>query len=240
MSQHISRKELKQDEFKETLAHGAQYALSHTRIMWMGAAAVVTVLVLVGGWKLYSDRQAEKATAAFEDARKTFDARIRTAGEPEEPGEPSYLEEKNKYLDAQKKFRDVAAKYSLTQQGQTARYYGAVSTARLGQTDDALKELKAIEGGGNAELASLARLEMAQIYARTGKPDEAARLLKLLIEKPTDLVPKALAQMALADQFRKANPAEAAKLYQQVKKENPESALSDEADKRLTDLGPQS
>jgi hypothetical protein len=53
-------------------------------------------------------------------------------------------------------------------------------------------------------------------------------------------VPKALAQMALADQYRKANPAEAAKLYQQIKKDHPDSMLGDEADKRLTDLGPQS
>ncbi len=240
MAQHITRKELKHDEFKETLAHGAEYALSHTRMLWIGGLAVLAVVVLAGGWRLFSDRQAEKATAAFEDARKIFDARIRTAGEPEEPGEVTYLEEKNKYLDAQKKFREVAAKYSMTQQGQAARYYAAVCTARLAQTDEALKELKAIEGGGNTEVAALARLEMAQMYSQTGKPDEAARLLKLLIDKPTDLVPKALAQMALADQYRKSNPAEAAKLYQQVKKDHPDSMLADEADKRLTDLGPQS
>ncbi len=240
MSQHITRKELKQDEFKATLAHGAEFALSHTRMLWMGGLAVAAVLVLVGGWRFYSDRQSEKATVAFEGARKTFEARIRTAGEPEEPGEITYVEEKNRYIDAQKKFRDVAAKYSMTPQGQMARYYAAVCTARLGQTDEALKALKAVEGGSNAELASLARLEMAQIYAQTGKPDEAVRLFKLLIEKPTDLVPKARAQMALADQMRQTNPAEAAKLYQQVKKDHPDSPLADEADKRLTDLGPQS
>lgn len=240
MAQHISRKELKQDEFKETLVHGAQYAASHTRMLWMAGAAVLVVGLLVGGWWVYSDRQSVKAATAFDDARKTFDARIRAAGEPEEPGEITYVEEKNKYVDAQKKFREVAAKYSMTQQGQMARYYAAVCTARLGQNEDALKDLKAIESGGNSEIASLARLEMAQIDAQTGKMDEAVRLLKLQIDKPTDLVPKAMAQMALADLNRKSNPAEATRLYQQVKKDHPDSALSDEADKRLTDLGPQS
>ena len=240
MSQHISRKELKHDEFKETLTHGAQYALSHTRMMWIGALALLAVAVLVGGWWFYSDRQSERAGVAFEDARKTFDARIRTAGEPDEPGEISYLEEKNKYLDAQKKFRDVASKYSMTQQGQLARYYAAVSTARIGQTDEALKELKAVESGSNAEVASLARLEQAQISAQSGKLDESARLLELLIDKPTDLVPKPLAQMLLADQYRKSSPAEAAKLYLQVKKDHPDTVLAEEADKRLTDLDPQS
>jgi predicted negative regulator of RcsB-dependent stress response len=239
VAQHISRKDLKHDEFQQTLAHGAQYALSHTRIMWIGALALLVVGALVGGWWLYSDRQSEKAAVAFEDARKTFDARIRTAGEPEEPGEISYLEEKNKYLDAQKKFRDVAAKYSMTQQGQLARYYAAVCTARIGQTDEALKELKAVESGSNAEVASLARLELAQIYQQTGKLDESARLLKQIIDKPTDLAPKPLAQMLLADQYRQSNPAEAARIYQQVKKEHPDTLLAEEADKRLTDLGPQ-
>lgn len=240
MSQHITRKELKQDEFKETLAHGAEYALSHTRMLWIGGLAVVAVAALVGGWRLYSDRQSEKATVAFEDARKTYEARIRTAGEPEEPGEVTYLEEKNKYLDAQKKFRDVAARFSLTPQGQAARYYAAICTARLGQTDQALKELKTIEGASNADLASLARLQMAQTYAQTGKFDEAARLLKILIDKPTDVVPKPLAQMTLADLLRKTSPSEAAKLYRQIKADHPETILGDEADKRLADLGPQS
>ena len=102
MAQHISRKELKQDEFKETLVHGAQYAASHTRMLWVGDAVVLVAALLVGGWRVYSDRQSVKATAAFEEARKTFDARSRAAGEPEEPGEVSYLEEKNKFIDAQK------------------------------------------------------------------------------------------------------------------------------------------
>ncbi len=240
MSQHITRKELKKDEFKETLEHGAQLALSHTRLLWSAGIAVLVVAVAVGGWRLYSDRQEEKASAAFEEASKVFEARIRMPGEPAELGEVTYVEEKNKYTDARKKFSDLASRYSLTPQGQMARYYAAICAVRLGQNDQALKELKNLESGRNAELASLARLQMAQFYAQTGKPEEAARLLKLLIDKPTVLVPKSLAQITLADLYRRTNPAEAAKLYTEIKKEYPDSVVGDEADKRLADLAPQS
>jgi hypothetical protein len=50
-------------------------------------------------------------------------------------------------------------------------------------------------------------------------------------------VPKALALLALADDLRKSNPPEAAKLYNEIKKDFPDSTVADEADKRLETLG---
>lgn len=239
MSQHISRKELKKDQFKETIEHGAEYALSHTRMLWLGGLALVVVLLAAGGWRLYSDRQSGKAAAGFEDAMKTFEARIRTAGELEDPGEVTYVEEKNKYLDAEKKFRDVAAKYSMTSPGQTARYYAALCVGRLGKTDQALKELGEI-AGGSGDISGLARFQMAEIYDQTGKPDDAAAQLKLLLDKPSSLVAAPLVRLQLAAHYRKSNPAEAARLYQQVKKDFPDTQLSDEAERQLAELTPKS
>jgi hypothetical protein len=240
VSQHISRKELKKDQFKETLEHGAEYALSHTRMLWLGGTALVVVLLAAGGWRLYSDRQTLKATSAFEDATKTFEARIRIAGEPEEPGEVTYVDEKNKFADAQKKFREVAKNYSLTAPGRMARYYEALCSSRLGQNDQALKELGDLAGGGNADISGLARFQMAEIYDQAGKPDEAAKQLKLLIDKPSALVSVPMVKLQLAAHYRKTNPAEAARLYQQVKKDFPDTQLSEEADRQLGELGPKS
>jgi TolA-binding protein len=44
--------------------------------------------------------------------------------------------------------------------------------------------------------------------------------------------------MVLAGLYRKSKPAEAAKLYEQVKKDYPDTPLSEEADRRLSEMGP--
>ena len=57
---------------------------------------------------------------------KIYQARIRTATEPAQPDEITYLDEKNKYGDAVKKFTEVANRYPRTRPGQLARYYAAI------------------------------------------------------------------------------------------------------------------
>ncbi len=234
---HISRKELKKDEIRETLAHGAEAVISHQRL----AAIVVTLAVAVGvavvGWRVYSERQTVKASAALDDAMKVYEARIRAPGEPTEPTEITYMDDRNKYEDAAKKFLSVAQGYSHTRPGQTARYYAALCLEHLGRNDEAQKQLHELESGGGDELGSLARLQLAEIYEKTGKGDDAVKLYRQLADKPTVLVPKPVALLALADYLSKSNPQEAMKLYDQVKKDFPDTAAADEADKRLEILG---
>ena len=233
---HISRKELKKDEIAETLAHGAEAVISHTRMLWIGGGVALGVILAVVGWRFWSEREAVKATAALEEAMHVFEARIRAVGEPEEPGEVTYVEEKNKYEDAAKKFSEVADQYSRTRPGQVARYYAALSLLRVERADEAAQQLREVERSGADEYAALARFQLAKIYAKTGKDADAEKLFKELIEHPTAFVPKPMAMLALADHYRKTNREEASKLYDQIKAEYPDSAVADEAEKRLEDL----
>lgn len=240
MAQHISRKELKQDQIRETLMHGAEAVVSHQKMLWLCAGVVGAVLVAVFGWRFYSERQTVKATAAFEGAMEVFHARIRAVGEPALPGETTYVEEKNKFEDAAKKFAEVAQNHRRTRPGRLAIYYTGLSYLRLGKFDDAEKSLRAAESSGDSELAALARFQLAQLYARTGKTEQAVKLYQQLMVQPTTLVPKPVVILALADYYRKSNPGEAIKLLNQLKMEFPESVLSEEADRRLEELLPKS
>jgi len=235
---HISPKELKRDRFVESVEHGAEYAASHAGTIWIAAGAAALVLAAVLGWRFWSGQQAQKASAALDGAMKSFSARLRTPGEPEDPSEVTYVVEKIKYQEARKKFDAVARQYSLTTQGALARYYSALCSVHLGETEKATGELRGLADGGNAEVGSLAKLSLANLAAQAEKTDEAAKLLAALMDHPTALVPKARAQLALADLYRKSKPAEAARLYEQIKKEFPDSALSEEADRRLAEIGP--
>lgn len=234
---HISRKELKKDEIRETLVHGAEAALSHQRQLWMIGGAVLLVVLAIVGWKFYSQRQTLKASAAFDEALKVFHARIRGVNEPQDPGEVTYVDERNKYEDAAKKFGEVAGNYSRTRPGRVARYYAGLCYASLARYDDAQKWLAAAEGG-DEELTALARFARAQVAERAGKGEEAVSLYKQLMDKPAAMVAKPLVMLTLADYYRKSNPAEAQKLYLQIRAEFPNSDAAQRAQERLDNLAP--
>lgn len=233
MAQHISRKELKKDEVRETFAHGAEAVLSHQQFtMYIIIVALVAAIGFFG-WKTYSQRQTVKASAAFDDAVKDFEARVVVPGQPAQPGEFTYADEKTKYSDASTKFGDVAAKYPRTRPGQLSKYYEALSLEKMGKDADAKKLLQDLADNGDEEFAAMARLELAGMEDRTGQPDAAVKLYQQLLAKPTILVPKPVVLLALAEHFSAKNPGEATKYYDQITSEFPGTPIAQQAEQEL-------
>ena len=237
MPQHIPRKQLKKDEVRETLQHGADALLSHQQGTLYVLIIAVVVAVGVFGWKTYTERQTVKASAGFDSAMKVFQTPV---GTPPTPGEPSYANDSQKFTIAAQQFSDVASKYPRTHAGQLARYYGALSYEKLGKTADAKKSLEDLANSSDQEVAALAQLELAGIDDRTGQDAEAERLYEGLIAKPSILVPKPVAMMALAEHYGQKNPAAAAKLYAQIKSDYPDTPIAEQADQALALLSTKS
>jgi predicted negative regulator of RcsB-dependent stress response len=237
---HISRKELKKDEVRETFAHGAEALLSHQQFAMY--VIIVTLVAAIGffGWKTYNQRQTVRASAAFDDAMKDFQARVVTPGESAQPGELTYVDDKVKYGDSSKKFGDVASKYPHTRPGQLAKYYDALSLEKLGKNDDAKKLLQGLADSGDEEFAAMSRLELAGLADRTGKPDDAVKLYQQLLAKPTVLVPKPVVLLALAEHYTTKNPTEAAKYFGQIKTEYPGTPIAQQATQEMALLPGQS
>ena len=231
MAQHILRKDLKKDEIREKFVHGVESVASHQQALWIVVTAALVVALAVFGWNTYARRQTAKASVALDDGLKIFQARIRVPGDAVDPTEITYLDEKNKYTDADKKFLVVAGQYGRTKPGQMARYYAALSEVQLKQYADAEKNLNDVISGGDENLMSLAKFKLAEVYQRENKGAQAVDLYKQLTDKPSVFVPKAMAMLALADYYRKSDPAQATKLYNQVKQEFP--AAAEEADQGL-------
>jgi predicted negative regulator of RcsB-dependent stress response len=223
VAQHILRKDLKKDEFRDTFVHGVESVASHQQLLWIVVTAALVVALAIFGWNSYSRRQTAKAAASLDDAMKIFQARIRTPGEQVEPGEITYIDEKNKYTDAEKKFTDVANQYGRTKPGQVARYYAALSAVQLKQYPEAEKDLNQLVGADES-LAGLARFQLAGIYLQENKDSQAVDLYKQLADKPTVFVPKPMVLLTLADHYRKTDPTQAAKLYNEVKQQFPDAA----------------
>jgi predicted negative regulator of RcsB-dependent stress response len=233
LPQHISRKDLKKDEIRETLSHGAEAIFSHQRDLWMYGGFALLVVLAVLGWRFYTQQQTAKGSAALADAMKVYQARIRTAAEPAQPDEITYVDEKNKYSDAVKKFTDVANHYSRTRPGQLARYYAALSLEKLGRYEEAERDLSSLESSRDESLSALARFKLAQVYDEAGKGPQAVQLYQQLSDKPSLFVPKPVVLLALADHYSSSDPAQAAKLYNEIKTEFPDTQAAQEADQRL-------
>lgn len=240
MAEHISRKELKQDKIKETIEHGAEAVLSHGQ--FVGILVVVALAVAIGyfGWHFYIDRQTAQASVEFDAAVKAYQGRIGAAAPGADPTEPSYSDEKSRAQDALSKFTKVADSYSSTNPGKLARYYAALCLEDLERQNQALEELKKISGSSDRELAAMAQYQMAIIYARTSKTEDAAKLLRALAAKPSVLVPRPLVLLELARSLRDSNPKEAANIYQQIKKEFPDTNIAEQADRGLDSISPKS
>jgi predicted negative regulator of RcsB-dependent stress response len=234
LAQRLTRKELKTDEVRDTLVQGAGLVFDHQAITFLVLILGVVIALGIFGWKTYAERQTVKAAAAYDDAMKVFDARIRSPLEPQQPGELSYTDEKNKYTESVRKFEDVANKFARTRPGQLASYYEAISQERLGNNDAAKKLLQNLADSGDEDFAAMARFELAQLDDRLGQGDEAVNLYKKLIAKPAVLVPKPVVMLALAQHYTASNPAEASKLYAQIKSEYPDTPMAEQADQELS------
>lgn len=237
MPSHISRKDLKTDEVRDTLAQGADVILSHQKLTIYILVAALAVGLAIFGFKTYTERQTVKAAAAYDDAMKIFSGRVLNVGELAQPGETTFADEKTKYTQAEQKFADLAKKYPHTRPGQLASYYAGLSFEKLGKNDDAKKWLQGLADSGEYDLAAMARFELAQMNDRMGQSDEAVKLYQDLIAKPSVLVPKPVVMLTLAEHYSaKNNSAEATRLYSQIKSEYPDTPIAQQAEQELNSM----
>ena len=240
MAEHISRKELKQDKIHDAIEHGAEAVFSHTTVLAAAVLAVAVVAVGYGGWSFYISRKTVQATAALDIANRAYTARMAAAPDPADPSEPFYPTEAARSEAAAQKFAQVAAKYPNTNPGRIAAYYAALCYEDLQRQNQALEELKKISSGKDKELASMAQYQIGVIYERYDKPADAAKIFRDLADHPSIFVPKQVVLLELAETLRQNNPQEAIKVYEQLKKEFPNTAVADEADRGLETLAPKS
>jgi predicted negative regulator of RcsB-dependent stress response len=240
VTEHISRKELKQDKIKETIEHGAEAVISHGQFTLILVIVALVVAIGYGGWRFYVERQTVQASSEFDNAMKAYQGRVGVAPDPSAPNEPVYVNDMARAEDASTKFAAVANKYPSTNPGKLARYYSALCLEDLERHNQATEELKKITGGSDKELAGMAQYQLAVIYSRTGKTDEAIKMFRALADKPTVLVPRQLSLLELAGVLRTTKPQEAVTIYQQLKKDFPNTATADAADRGLEAISPKS
>lgn len=229
-----TRQQLKHDRFTDATQETVSWAVGHQKKVAIVVGAVVVLAALLGGGWYYFDRQNEQASLALGQAVRLYQRPLRQPGTPEQPGLPTFESASERGKQAQKLFLDAAEKYPHTRTAEVARFLAGVAAADAGDKATAERELKAAAGSRREDLASLAKMALAGFYHSSGRDVDALALYDQLAAHPTTSVSKVAALLAKAEMLEPKQPAEAAKVYQQIKTEDPTGPVGRLAQERLS------
>jgi hypothetical protein len=206
----ITRHDLKTDQFAQQVGHIVEEVEAHrSQVIRYGAAAVAAVVLVAGVfWFVHSRKESREQELA--KVMRIWDAPIGAPG----GGEYSFADMAAKEKAFSKASAELIASHSGSDQAGAAEYLLGIRAADHGQLDVAERNFKQAAEDGGSEYGALAKLALADVYATQSKTADAEKLLKGLIEKPTVLVSKDQATIALAKLYIKSRPAEARKLVQ--------------------------
>jgi tetratricopeptide (TPR) repeat protein len=183
----------------------------------------------------WRSRQTEQANTELSAAMRTLDAQIIPADSSANPeAGQTFTSIADRAKAAQKQFKAVADKYSTVSPGRLARYMSGIALIQAGDKAGAEKELKEAANFSDKDVAALAKMALASLYRGTNRPAEAIAIYKDLSEHPTVTVPKAQAQLELAEMYETTDPQQATLIYQQLQKEDPRSPASQMAAQKLS------
>jgi len=212
-----TRHALKQDKLVEATRTSVDwFQENRSRVIAVAVAVIVLLAIVVAAVVFYGKRSAA-ADLAFGEAMDTYNAPLAQPGQPAAPGEKTFATAAARAKLANQQFVQLANQYSFFEAGKTARYFAGLTAIDLGQTGQAETYLTQVVDGHDAALASLGKLALANLYQQTNRSSQAVVLLNQLIAKPTSTVPVDAARLQLAALYEKTNPAEANKIYAQLK-----------------------
>jgi TolA-binding protein len=236
-----TRRQLKEDRFSRATLGAAEKTVHWTvehksKLTTAVVAAVVIVGAALGSW-YYLDRQNERASMDLTQAVRTLGTPIVPAGTPAQPDVTTFSSVRERAAAATKQLQTIVDKYPHTHTADVARYLLGTTAMDLGDKATAERQLKEVTASRPSDLASLAKLALANLYASDNRTKNAGDLYKELIDKPTETVSKATAQLALAQLYENSQqPQEAKRIYEQIRKENPSGDAASLAQSKLQQL----
>ena len=231
----ISRKELKTDEFATEVSKTYEFLQRHREALTRTGVVAGAILVVAAGFYFFLQHRRGQAEDELGHAIRVYYAPLAAESGPEQ--DLKFADEKARYQQAEKEFAAIADKYSWLRPGLIARYYLGLAKARLGKSQEAIRTLEAVAAKGDDRYSPLARFALAGLYTEMGKADQAQKIYRQLADQPSPSVPKETALLALAESLSQSKPAEAQKIYQDIKKQAEKgSAAGELADERLAEL----
>ncbi len=216
MAEHLTRKELKTDQFALTAEHAADYFGMHRRQAFQIGGLVFLVAVLILGGYYWMEHTRAVRAGKLSEAMQIADTPVGPAGPA---NTVTFPDQKTKDAAEAKAFTSIAQEYSGSREGAIAEYTLGGLAAAAGRDDEARKRFQITADSGNKEYASLGKLALAQLDFAQKRTADGQKLLQSLIDHPTEVVSKAQATLTLARLISGTHPMEARALLAPLTKE---------------------
>ena len=231
MTRHELKEQLQHDQFTDAVSDVVGFALSNREKLIRWAIVLAAVLVVAGGAYWFASY---RRSVRQQDLAAAFAVLEAPIGQSEASGK-SFPTQEAKTQASIKALSDVIAKDGGSREGLTAQYYRGTLRAQSGDSKGAETDLRAV-ANSNVASTPLAKIALARLLAGQNRMGEAQTLLRGLIDKPTDLVSKAQAQLLLAELVQSTNPQEAKKLLQSLRTPGQDPVITRAADQIASQL----
>lgn len=233
MASQLTRKELKQDKFAVEVEHTVDYFAAHRQQTIRYGGIALAVILIVAAVFYYRNSQHSAREQVLGEALTLANAPVGAAAPA---GGPSFPNEAAKDAAVTKALNNIVSQYGGSEEAYIAEYYLAAKSTDLGKLDDARSKYQDVADHASANFASLAKLALAQVDASQNRTSDAEKLLKDLMDHPTDLVSKSQATIAYAKLIGSTRPAEARKLLTQILTDKDQADVSQIALSTMNDL----
>jgi tetratricopeptide (TPR) repeat protein len=228
-----TRHALKQDSFVQATASSINWVDAHRSTLIKASIALVAIIAIVLGGVIAYHNRSERAENLFGQAMDIYNTPLTQPGQPADPGAKTYASAAARAKDAHPLFEDVANNYGWFKAGANARYLAGMTAIDMGQASAGENDLKQAADSHDKSVAALAKLALAGLYHQTGRDPQAIELYQQLIAKPTLTVPASMAKLQLAGLYEATKPAEAKRLYAEVKDQDKTTAAGQIATQKL-------
>jgi tetratricopeptide (TPR) repeat protein len=244
MSQRLTRKEIKKDDFASAVGRSVEYAESHVRTLVYAIVGVIVIAAVAAGVYTFLGRRSERANEALAQAMKVYSAPLNASGaKPNDPKDPSFADEASRRARAKTLFEKVRSDYSHTDAADAAGLYLAQIAMAEKKPAEARKLWSDfVDAHPNNILAGEARVNLIHLDragASKTKLEELAQQLKAMTEQPEPPLPQDVLLNELGatyDQLGRKD--EAIQSYRRIVEEFPQSAYRSSAQQRLSALEP--
>jgi len=230
---------LKEDKFMQTLEEIRDFFLAKRRQILTGFGIGALITLAVFGLYYYSAHENEKAKDQLSQALRIYEAPVVAANQPQNVGstdEPSFKTSSEKYEKALGEFQKVVKEYPSRASGKIARYYAGLCLNSLKRSSEAIAMLEPLSKE-KSDYGALGQSALAAVYESSGDLAKSVVIYQQIVNSASPVTPKNVSLMHLARLYEEQNrTTEAAKTYQQVVKDFPESPFVTEAEQKLKQI----
>ncbi len=235
MSQRLSRKEIKRDEFMESVGEAIEFIRGNSRNLVLLGFAVLVVLIVVAAYMAFAERREGKADQALTQSLRVYQATIDpVAADPEDPQNPSFANPATRSARAKELFQAVQEDFGGTDAGKIAMVYLAQIAAQEGDHQAARAYWQEfVDKSPDNALAVEARVNLMALDRADGLGDELVTELRALLSGADPGLPADLLWYELAVTLEALNrQGEANEAFQRIVDEYPQSAFAPAARQR--------